>query len=147
MFIAGIVSPSGIRSTGGKWQLCLNIVVALPPRPPRLDVFSVFLETFFLLNLPLVTRLLRQVSRTGFLAVIRGQHSFLVAQRVSVQGGCSELVLCGCTRLHSIVLHFNQFVLVSILVRISNISLFKSSKSGLRIVKTQEKDFHYGRST
>ena len=47
MFIAGIVSSSGNRSTSGKWQLCLNIVVALPPKPPQLDVFSVFSGNFF----------------------------------------------------------------------------------------------------
>ena len=37
MYIGGIVYPSRIRSTGGKWQLCLNILVALPLKPLRLD--------------------------------------------------------------------------------------------------------------
>ena len=37
MHIAGIVSPSGIRSTGREVQLCLNIVVALPPKQAQLD--------------------------------------------------------------------------------------------------------------
>ena len=38
--------PGGIRSSGGrKWQLCLNIVVALPPKPPRLDSNRPYLKT------------------------------------------------------------------------------------------------------
>ena len=28
---------AGFDPLGEKWQLCLNIVVALPPKPPRLD--------------------------------------------------------------------------------------------------------------
>ena len=28
---------AGFDPPGEKWQLCLNIVVALPPKPPRLD--------------------------------------------------------------------------------------------------------------
>ena len=28
---------AGFNPPGEKWQLCLNIVVALPPKPPRLD--------------------------------------------------------------------------------------------------------------
>ena len=28
----------GFDPPGEKWQLCLNIVVALPPKPPRLDI-------------------------------------------------------------------------------------------------------------
>ena len=37
-----IDSPSGIRSTGSrKWQLCLNIVVDLPPKTPQLDMLSI----------------------------------------------------------------------------------------------------------
>ena len=31
---------AGLDPTGEKWQLCLNIVVALPPKSPRLDIFS-----------------------------------------------------------------------------------------------------------
>ena len=29
--------PAGFDPPGEKWQLCLYIVVALPPKPPRLD--------------------------------------------------------------------------------------------------------------
>ena len=31
---------AGFDPLGEKWQLCLNIVVALPPKPPRLDTKS-----------------------------------------------------------------------------------------------------------
>ena len=40
--------PGGIQSTRGrKWQLCLNIVVALPPKPPRLDCHVVVIDNAF----------------------------------------------------------------------------------------------------
>ena len=32
----------GFDPQGEKWQLCLNIVVALPPKPPRLDSISYY---------------------------------------------------------------------------------------------------------
>ena len=31
------MSPTGFDPPGEKWQLCFNIVVALPPKPPQLD--------------------------------------------------------------------------------------------------------------
>ena len=33
---------AGFNPPGEKWQLCLNIVVTLPPQPPRLDKFNSF---------------------------------------------------------------------------------------------------------
>ena len=32
-----VMPQAGFDPPGEKWQLCLNIVIALPPKPPRLD--------------------------------------------------------------------------------------------------------------
>ena len=37
----------GFDPPGEKWQLCLNIVVALPPNPPRLGDNHVFSHQIF----------------------------------------------------------------------------------------------------
>ena len=38
---------AGFDPPGEKWQLCLNIVVALPPKPPRLDVITGYSTKIF----------------------------------------------------------------------------------------------------
>ena len=35
------MTQAGFDPPGEKWQLCLNIVVILPPKPPRLDQCTV----------------------------------------------------------------------------------------------------------
>ena len=35
---------AGFDPPGEKWQLCLKIVVALPPKPPRLDLYLCYLS-------------------------------------------------------------------------------------------------------
>ena len=42
-----VIPQVGFDPPGKKWQLCLNIVVALPPKPPRVDLTMwLFFEYF-----------------------------------------------------------------------------------------------------
>ena len=36
--VTRFMPQAGFNPPGEKWQLCLNIVVASPPKPPRLDL-------------------------------------------------------------------------------------------------------------
>ena len=40
-----ILPQAGLDPPGEKWQLCLNIVIALPPKPPQLDVLLTYNTT------------------------------------------------------------------------------------------------------
>ena len=53
---------AGFDPPGEKWQLCLNIVVALPPKPPQLDKEQVFWRQKSALNIKFLKYLMRLLS-------------------------------------------------------------------------------------
>ena len=66
---------AGFDPPGEKWQLCLNIVVALPPKPPRLDVITGYSTKYLAWPLNLTTNMASKPKYRGGLNTERVWYS------------------------------------------------------------------------